>query len=42
MLHKFSRLVKVIGEDDFSILNKSKVLVLGCGFEYVVGNTFCG
>lgn len=31
MLHKFSRLVKVIGEDDFSILNKSKVLVLGCG-----------
>ena len=31
MLHKFSRLIKVIGEDDFSILNKSKVLVLGCG-----------
>ena len=31
MLLKFSRLVKVIGEDDFSILNKSKVLVLGCG-----------
>ena len=31
MLHKFSRLVKVIGEADFSILNKSKVLVLGCG-----------
>ena len=31
MLHKFSRLVKVIGEDYFSMLNKSKVLVLGCG-----------
>ena len=31
MLHRFSRLVKVIGEEDFSILNKSKVLVLGCG-----------
>ena len=31
MLHKFSRIVKVIGEADFSILNKSKVLVLGCG-----------
>ena len=31
MLHKFSRLIKVIGKEDFSVLNKSCVLILGCG-----------
>ena len=31
MLHRFSRLIKVIGEDDFSKLTNSSVLVLGCG-----------
>lgn len=31
MLHRFSRLIKVIGEDDFLDLNKKSVLVLGCG-----------
>ena len=29
--HIFSRLEKVIGEDNLSILNNKKVLVLGCG-----------
>ena len=31
MLHRFSRLVKIIGQDDFLDLNKKCVLVLGCG-----------
>lgn len=31
MLHRFSRLIKVIGEEDFLDLNKKSVLVLGCG-----------
>ena len=31
MLHKFSRLVKVIGEDSFKTLNDKCVLVLGVG-----------
>lgn len=30
-LHRFSRLEKVIGNDNLSILNKKTVLVLGCG-----------
>ena len=31
MLHRFSRLIKVVGEEDFLDLNKKSVLVLGCG-----------
>ena len=31
MLHRFSRLVKVIGEDSFNTLNSKCVLVLGVG-----------
>lgn len=31
MLHRFSRLIKVIGEEDFSKLTNGSVLVLGCG-----------
>ena len=31
MLHRFSRLIKVIGEENFLDLSKKSVLVLGCG-----------
>ncbi len=31
MQHRFSRFIKIIGEDDFNELSKKSVLVLGCG-----------